>query len=312
MKQRLILWLVLNVFLPTLSLAQGYPTLKGAHIHVAIEHHLTDSLYYYAFSLANGITSEGTISSFEIDISRDVSSLDADTTGIRFEDDGIIEASFRRHFPFLKGKIIPVGLLSSPGNSHGFTWSGDFSNDLTSGWTADSACIEPGDSLGGFTMVSKGLPGIRRCIVSPFFNFDRLFSRERFPTDEDMPNTDSIQNAVKFYGWTVGPTSPPVSFISSDVLDTLISYTNLSRSLGWIPTQATSAKYITYFDSAKSLLKVNKTAQACAILQSVLRDVDVDRSSRLASEAHALIRYNTEYLLARLSTTSPSRNMDRR
>ena len=312
MKQRQRLWLVLSVFLPTLSFSQGYPTLKGVRMHVTVEHHRGDSLYYYAFSLANGITSEGEICSFEVDISGHPTTLDADTSGLRFENDGFIEATFRRHFPFLKGKIIPVGLLASPDTSHGFTWSGHFSNHLTSGWAADSACIQAGHGLAGFTMVSKGVPGIRRCIVSPFFNFDRLFSRDRFPTDDDMPNTDSIQNAVKYFGWTVGPTAAPVSFIGSDMLDTLISYTNQSRSLGWITTQPTSAKYVTYFNSAKSLLKANEITQACAILQSVLKDVDVDSSSTLASESHALIRYNTEYLLARLSTASPSSKMERR
>ncbi|MCX6144981.1 MAG: hypothetical protein NTZ35_17390 [Ignavibacteriales bacterium] len=312
MTLKLVLSIALSILLPIFSFAQEYPTLKDVRIHAAVDHHQNDSLYYYTFGLTNGITSKGNICGFEIDISRDPRSYDSDTSGLRFENDGFIEASFRRHFPFLKGKIIPAGLLATPGNSHGFTWTGHFSNDLTSGWTADSACIDPGHSLGGFIMVSKGLPRIRRCVVSPFFNFDRLFSRERFPTDEDMPNTDSIQNAVKFYGWTVGPTAPPLNFIGSDWLDTLTSYANQSRSLGWITTQPTAAKYINYFASANSQLQANNTTQACTTLRSVLTDVDVDNLSTLTSEAYALIRYNTEYLLAQLSDLPPSRRTDRR
>ena len=312
MKEKLILSVVLSVILRILSIAQEYPRLKDVQIHAAVDHDQGDSLYYFTFGLTNGIISEGKIYSFDIDISRDPRSVDSDTSGLRFENDGFTEASFRRHFPFLKGKIVPVGFVASPGTSFGFTWTGNISNNLTAGWGADSATIEPGQSLGGFVMVSKGLPAIRRCVVSPFFDFDSLFSEERFPNEEDIPNTDSIQNAVKFYGWTVGPTAPPKIFIGSDWLDTLTSYVSQSRSLVWITTQRIAAKYTNYFASAKSQLQANNTAQARAILQSVLIDVNVDNLSTLTSEAYALIRYNTEYLLAQLLASPPSRNTDRR
>ncbi len=305
MKPKLILSLVLSVLLPKLTFAQDYPMLRDVQIHCAVDHHQGDSLYYYAFGLTNGITSEGKINELGIDISRDPRSLDSDTSGLRFENDGFIEASFRRHFPFLKGKIVQVGLLASPGTSLGFTWTGGFSNALTAGWTADFATIEPGQSVGGFVMVSKGLPGIRRCIVSPFFNFDRLFSRDRFPTDEDLPNTDSIQNAVKFYGWTVGPFALPMTFDNAVWIDTLTSEAAQSRSLGWITNQATADKYATYFALTKSQLQANNTASARTTLQAVLQDANVDSTSNLTSEAYALIRYNTEYLLAQLPAPPP-------
>ncbi len=42
------------------------------------------------------------------------------------------------------------------------------------------------------------------------------------------------------------------------------------------------------------------TSPARAFLQTVLTDVDIDSSSTLSSEAYALLRYNTEYLLEQL------------
>ncbi|HEX9829492.1 MAG TPA: hypothetical protein VGB10_04705 [Bacteroidota bacterium] len=93
---------------------------------------------------------------------------------------------------------------------------------------------------------------------------------------------------------------PIGTFNSTSFLDTLLSYTTQSRSLEWITTQATADKYTSYFTSAKSNIQQNNINAARATLQQVLSDVNVDSSSTLTSEAYALLRFNTEYLLSQL------------
>jgi hypothetical protein len=108
-----------------------------------------------------------------------------------------------------------------------------------------------------------------------------------------------------FRGWTIGPGDPPSQFLPTNFLDTLSSYSTQSRTMGWITTQQVSDKYRGYFATAKSQLLASNTAGARTTLQSVLQDVNVDSTSNLTSEAYALIRYNTQYLLGQLPAAPP-------
>ena len=111
---------------------------------------------------------------------------------------------------------------------------------------------------------------------------------------------DSIREAMNYYGWTIGPTAPPINFIATVWCDTLISYTTHSRTLGWIKDDATENKYLGYFASAKTKLVQQDNVGARTVLLQVLKDVDIDSTANLTSEAYALICYNTKYLLAQL------------
>jgi hypothetical protein len=301
MKKILLMGIVLTMALSIPSVSQEYPHLRRVEVRASVALGGNNHFYYFTYAVTNGVTSLGGIEEFEVDISRKPGTADIDTVGLQFENDGFIEGSFRRHFPFLRGRITPVGLVASPGQSFGFTWTGGFSNDLTALWGADSALIEPGQSLSGFELMSKGLPGIRRCIVSPYFDVDSLF-----PDLDDPDRTlsiaqmDSIREAVKFFGWTVGPTAPPIDLVPTVWLDTLSSYTSQSLSLGWITSQAVTDKYISYFSSGRAKLVQQDSVGARTVLQQVLRDVDIDSTTNLTSEAYALLRYNTEYLLSQL------------
>ncbi len=304
MKKKVVVAVLLDLVLIAFAFAQNlqYPSLLAVRIHSSIMYNTDEKMFYYTYTLTNDAANTGSIAELAIDISKQSASLDIDTVGLRFINNGYTEASFRRTFPQLKGRIVPVGFLKTPGR----TWTADLSYDLTAcfGGVGDDA-IHPGKSSKVYEMMSKGLPAIRRCVVSPFFDFDSLFSEERFPNEDDIPNTDSIQNAVKFSGWTVGPAAPPMSFNASDWLDSLLLYVTESGSQAWITMQVVANKYIGYFASAKSQLQVNNTAGARATLQTVLQDVNVDSTSNLTTEAYALIRYNTEYLLGQLPVAPP-------
>ncbi|MFA6541588.1 MAG: hypothetical protein WCT99_08290, partial [Bacteroidota bacterium] len=232
--------IIIDIFIVTflVSQQQSYPYLKSVQINASISSNRNEQIFYYTYTIKNGETNLGKIAGFEIDISRSPNDLEIDTLGLKFENDGFIEASFRRHFPFLKGKIIPVGLFASPGDIYGFTWTGGYSNNLTAGWGADSVLIEPDQRLSGFVLMSKGLPGIRQCTVSPFFDVIALFPD---PADTTItyyvPPVDSVRLAVKFHGVTIGPTAPPLNFVATVFLDTLLSYTHQSVTLGWLKTK---------------------------------------------------------------------------
>jgi hypothetical protein len=140
-------------------------------------------------------------------------------------------------------------------------------------------------------MSSTGLPSVAQYYVQG------LTAGTPVVSDEEKRN-DILNNSV--VGYTLGVLGTAPLPVTPEFLDTLTSFTTQSRSLGWITSQATAEKYLSYFTDAKTKLEQSDTAAARASLQLVLRDVEIDSSSALTTEAYALLRYNTEYLLNQL------------
>jgi hypothetical protein len=101
-------------------------------------------------------------------------------------------------------------------------------------------------------------------------------------------------------GYTIGPVEIVDTLISVNFLDTLISYNNQSFVLGWLLDSLTENKYANYFTTAKAQLQQNNIRAARTTLQTVLQEVDIDSTNNLTSEAYALLKYNTEYLLKQI------------
>jgi hypothetical protein len=162
--------------------------------------------------------------------------------------------------------------------------------------------IKAGQIGEGFELRDNRLPVIVRYYIKGYAPSSTLWGEEQEHTQEEVRN-DLLTNSV--IGFTIGPDSSANPFTEpADFLDTLTSFTTQSRTLGWITSQTVADKYLGYFSSAKTQLEQNNIAGARTTLQSVLHDVDVDSSSTLTSEAYALLRYNTEYLLDQLPAQS--------
>lgn len=180
-------------------------------------------------------------------------------------------------------------------SGRGYGWF--TSTDYTTGQ------IRVGKEMAGFVVKANAL-----CAIDDFdshgyngIGWDKAWLDK--PGNFGLLLKNQLENA--FHGKTIGPADPPSPFDPQDYLDTLTAYTTHSRSLGWIKDQATANKYSGYFTSAKTSLEQNNTAAARSVLEQVLQQVDIDSTNSLTSEAYALIRYNTEYLLTQLPTSQP-------
>ncbi|GJQ22204.1 MAG: hypothetical protein HBSIN02_25590 [Bacteroidia bacterium] len=135
---------------------------------------------------------------------------------------------------------------------------------------------------------------------------------------------DSIRNAVNFSGLTIGPTAPPANFIPLAFLDTLLSYTRQSAELGWlgkerdddcdedeqpddglilnIEQRLTKAKReLMREDSVKARRELEKLVKKVErIWKRSQEEANRGRKGPMTSEAYALLKYNTEYLIERL------------
>ena len=165
---------------------------------------------------------------------------------------------------------------------------------------APHAAILRGERL-SFSFEAEGLPGIVRFWSEGwapwFFNEDEIDSllQEGYP-ESDLHAAD--ENFLT--GYTIGRRSTPNPFEGITFIDTITSYINQGRSLGWILDQPTASKYSTLFDSARGKLQANQIIRTRAKLDTVLMNVHSDSSAHLTSEAYALLRFNTEYLLKML------------
>jgi len=157
--------------------------------------------------------------------------------------------------------------------------------------------LRVGKSMRGFIVKAKSLCAIYS-FYSHGYNDIGDLHRSDFIEKADLITKDDLENA--FWGKTIGPIDPPNPFDSLAFLDTLQSFTTRSRELGWITTQPTADKYLAFFTSTKASLQANNIGASRVKLISVLAAANQDSSSTLTSEAYALIRYNTEYLLQQL------------
>jgi hypothetical protein len=186
---------------------------------------------------------------------------------------------------FIKGSSSPVNWDQS---------NLDYDTIKVDSWNSEDSTtdISPGGRVVGFEIKSPGLPMVGRYWVAAW---------EVIPSEEGQYNDASFGIfATHLCRTTISPADPPNPFVPLNFLDTLASYTTQSRILGWIKDQATADKYLGYFSSAKASLQQNNIVSARATLQQVLQDVNADSTNNITSEAYALIRYNTEYLLAQL------------
>jgi hypothetical protein len=151
--------------------------------------------------------------------------------------------------------------------------------------------IKPGSSLNGFTMKSTALPAIVRYYL---LGYNGTVCCEHI----EQYSQNIYNNSVT--GLTLGTRDTTITVGALQWLDTLTSYTTQSRTLGWIKDQSTADKYLGDFASAKKSLQQNNIAVARTTLQRILQNVNTDSTSNITSEAYALLRYNTEYLVGKL------------
>lgn len=177
-------------------------------------------------------------------------------------------------------------------DSTGVSWKGISSTER----------IDPGSTKSGFNIFSKRLPQIIK------FYLRGVGDRIAFNPDLDKYYDFNVAlmnfRTKSFSGYTIGPVDFPNNITNFGLIDSLLKFNDQSFELGWITNQTTAAKYDSLFNVAKIQLQQNNNAVAIATLQTVLQEVDTDSTDNLTSEAYALLKYNTEYLLSKLSEQS--------
>jgi len=261
--------IVVILFINVLN-AQTFQTRDKIALKVGFNLTVSDQIYDYNYSLTNGIAAIESVYVFDLRLPNNVLINNLN-----------VPIDWEKVF-FPNAPVVVRWLAPIDHKTHHF-------KDL----------LAPGIYRGGFSFSSNFPPGI------VIFYSEGWAPAPEFGVDEeatgDIPGyTDLTPYGPGVVGKTIGPVLPPSPFDPVGFLDTLTSYTTRSLSLGWIKDQATADKYTGYFASAKTSLQQNNIAAARTGLQQVLQAVNADSTSNITSEAYALLRYNTEYLLGQL------------
>ncbi len=165
--------------------------------------------------------------------------------------------------------------------------------------------IMPGYSI-ALHLITQSLPIIGRCwslgLYEPYdeSEIDTLLTQGYNESDLFKP---WYSNALM--GVTLCSYFPPSQFSAPAIFDTLISNIDKAHKLCWINKVEKKDIYLSTILKAKAAIEQSNNALARYYLKSVLQDVDLDSTSVLTSEAYALIKYNTEYLLNKIPIADP-------
>ena len=155
--------------------------------------------------------------------------------------------------------------------------------------------ISKGEADSSFEFKTSALP-----YISNFYL--QGYNKSPFGGDLNLAYQNAYINSQS--GKTIAPTDPPSPFNKSNFIDSLKGYIRQSRTLNWITSQSDTGAYIKLLDTAKVKLQQNNVRVARAKLDTVLQKERQDSiAGALSSEAHALIKFNTQYLLTQTPQT---------
>lgn len=228
-------------------------------------------------------------------------------------------------FSLILSQSIDVYAINSPRG-----WDDSYGKVETKGYaemnwgTGGDFDILPDSLQSGFSFHSSSVPGIITHYLegyAPPPNIEKvdLDSLGRvFGYDDLTPYGPGI------VGKTVGPVLPPEPFIATAFLDTLLSYTRQSAELGWLgkerdddcdedeqPDDGLIRNLEQRLTKAKRELMREDSVKARRELEKLVKKVERiwkrsqeeanrGRKGPMTSEAYALLKYNTEYLIERL------------
>lgn len=291
--KKIVLFFSLAMFLPAIIYAETYwggelPNISNTQLKAEVT--VVGDIYTYSYTITNGSTNTGHIWSFDMDIKQPQG-------GIELSGEGLVNGpGYAKHSSAqvlsesTTPKMLPVGLWS-PAN-----WNSGLSVLGEAGWGSDDVQyrILPGQSLSGFQITSRGIPGLRYFIIEP-----KLIppSEESDITNEQI---QEVEDKVAFKGKILGPTAPPADFKPIDFLNTIITMKHEAFNLGWITNQGVEQSLDAKLENAKNKLEQGNTNAAKNILEAFINEVEAQKDKHLTSEGYGLLKYNVEYLIGRL------------
>jgi|SRR3989338_3868527 len=289
MCKKIILFFSFIIILPAIIYAETYwggelPNISNTQLRAEVT--FDGNVYTYNYTIISGHTNTGQIWSFDIDITQPQGGVELNGEGLVNGPGYLKHTSAQVLSEPTTPKMIPVGLWSLPDWNSGLDVFGQ------AGW--GGAILQPGQSLSGFQIISRGIPGLRD------FRIDARLIPPSEESDITNEQIQTVEDKVAFKGKTLGPTAPPADFKATSFIDYIISMKHEAFSLGWITNQGVEQSLDAKLDNAKKKLEQGNTNAAKNVLEAFINEVEAQKDKHLTSEAYGLLKYNVEYLIGQL------------
>ncbi len=279
--------------------AQNLPAVRTVILKAEVTSPTGGGLLTYGYRVTNPASNSGSIWRMEIDISKPTGSVSLSSEGL-FNGPGFLESISSSVLQEASTvPMVPVG-LNAPSN-----WDVGLSVHGTVAWGPDGEpfLIRPGQSLSGYQITSRGLPGIRQFVAGPYVDVDTIPIKP--PEDDtDLPrykqDLAAIKASVSAKGVTVAPTAPPADFRPLAFLQTIQSYKDQALKQGWITSFGIANSLDVKLNSAQGALERQDNTTAKNVLRALLHEVDAQGGKHLSPEAVALLKFNTEFLISKI------------
>jgi hypothetical protein len=258
-------------------------------------------LYSYSYQFLNASSSTAGIWRISLDIKQSAGAAPLQNPGLTNGSCYLSNVSARVLANPKTPPMIPVAFNAPP------QWLCGPSGDGTAQWgaTSASAQVVPGRQASGFQLVSAGLPGIRTVKLEPQVDLSQLSIP--VPVDDSPTQIGSYLNqvaavraGVSFYGTTIGPTAPPITFVPASFLAAIISYKEQAFAQGWIDNGGIKNSLDAKLNAAQTALSSGDQKEAINQLNALLNEVGAQAGKHLSPEAVALLQFNTQYLISQL------------
>jgi len=156
--------------------------------------------------------------------------------------------------------------------------------------------LAPGEAAYGFVLGSSGLPAPVPCFVHIRPGMKGVGEE---PPEQLMAALDPVSWLIP-NGVTVGPVAPPEKVEPTAFLREVEAMIDVSLEQGWILSSSLAAELKGILQDGLGSLHRKNPEGTRESLARLLKLVEEEKGKRLLSEAYALLRYNTEYVLSHL------------
>lgn len=280
------------------SSAQTLPQLDAV-IQPSVLFDTNTALFVYQYTIKNGSDSTGNVDDLAIDIARSSTSVDLSSQGLYIP----AGKNNTRMIPFDQAlnpgttvQLVPIGIQNPP--SH---WIVGISVTGLAGWGAGTGAstILSGQTMDGFTILSRGVPAIRNARLEPEFVFTSAGDEAG---DSDFTQAAKTEEKISAYSQVVGPDAP-ASLAPGDLISRLASLKHAAAALGWIAgpgadgiIQSLDAK----LDAANSSVASGDGKTAANQINAFINEVQAQRGKHVNDNAYYLLTANAQYILTRL------------
>ena len=279
------------------------PALQNVLVQAQTSFDVGTQFFTYRYTITNPAGNTGQIRGIHIDITRPANSflffgsavltIPIGGQNLFFEDFLSILA------PLNPLPMVPLSLQVPSGWDGGIGASGFAAFSSGDPLTTGSDRIIPGQTKGGFALISAGLPTIRQIEFIPVWVF--LVDSEETITPEDEQQAQAVKDSLRFMTKTLGPSAVfPGSFAHWDQLrDDL----NQAIQLGWVPDPALVTALVNQLASARQAQDAFDGTTAKIRLQPLLDAVNQATPGQIRQEARDVVLLNVRVLIANTTDT---------